>query len=51
MERHDIDEQAAFTMLRDAARRRNRKLVDVAEALVESRALLSNRSDDASDPV
>ena len=51
MERHDIDEQAAFTMLRDAARRRNRKLVDVAEALVVSRALLPDRSDDAPDPV
>ena len=40
MERHDLNEQEAFSMLRDHARRTNRKVVDVAEALVESRALL-----------
>ena len=40
MERHGWDEQAAFNMLRDTARRSHRKLVDVAEAVVLSRAIL-----------
>lgn len=45
MERHDIDEQAAFSMLRDQARRSNRKLIDVADAVVASRAMLPSHSD------
>lgn len=45
MERHDINEQAAFNMLRDEARRSNRKLVDVADAVVSSRSMLPARSD------
>ena len=40
MERHGIGEQAAFNMLRDEARRSNRKLVDVAESVVSVRSLL-----------
>jgi len=40
MERHDIDEQAAFEMLRDQARRTHRKLVDIADAIVASRSML-----------
>jgi AmiR/NasT family two-component response regulator len=40
MERHGIDEQAAFQMLRDEARRTSRKLIDLAEAVVASRAVL-----------
>lgn len=40
MERHGIDEQRAFEMLRDHARRTNRKVVDVAEAVLTSHALL-----------
>lgn len=50
MERHGIDEQAAFNMLRDSARRSNRKLIDVADGVVQSRPLLPVRpleSDDA----
>jgi AmiR/NasT family two-component response regulator len=43
MERHDIDEQAAFDMLRDQARRTHRKLVDVADAVVASRSMLPAR--------
>lgn len=46
MERHGIDEQAAFNMLRDAARRSNRKLVDVAEGVVSMRTLLPARPPD-----
>jgi len=40
MERHSIDEQAAFGMLRDHARANNRKLVDVATAVVDGHRLL-----------
>ena len=40
MERHDIDEQAAFAILRDEARRTHRKLVDIADAVVASRSML-----------
>jgi response regulator NasT len=44
MERHNIEEQAAFDMLRDQARRTHRKLVDVADAVVASRSMLPSRS-------
>jgi AmiR/NasT family two-component response regulator len=44
MERHGITEQAAFDLLRDQARRTQRKLVDVAEAVVTSLPLLPGRS-------
>ncbi len=40
MERHGIDEQAAFNMLRDHARRNNRKVVDVAEEIMSTHRLL-----------
>jgi AmiR/NasT family two-component response regulator len=40
MERHSVDEQAAFAMLRDHARSVNRRLVDVASAVVDGHALL-----------
>jgi AmiR/NasT family two-component response regulator len=36
MERHSIDEEDAFELLRDRARSANRKLVDIATAVVES---------------
>ena len=42
MERHRVDEGTAFEMLRDHSRRTNRKIVDVAEALVASLSLLPN---------
>jgi AmiR/NasT family two-component response regulator len=44
MERHGIDEQAAFSMLRDHARRHNRKMVDVAEEIVSTHQLLPGRA-------
>ena len=54
MERHGIDEQAAFNLLRDHARRHNRKMVDVAEEVTSTHQLLPGatrpaptRSDDA----
>jgi AmiR/NasT family two-component response regulator len=40
MERHAIDEASAFEMLRAHARGHNRKLVDVAAAVVEGHRLL-----------
>jgi response regulator NasT len=40
MERHSVDERAAFTMLRDHSRSVNRRLVDVASAVVDGHALL-----------
>jgi AmiR/NasT family two-component response regulator len=40
MERHSIDEQTAFTMLRDHARANNRKLLDIATAIVDGYRLL-----------
>jgi response regulator NasT len=42
MERHAIDEQRAFQMLRDHARRTNRKIVDLAESVLASHRLLSS---------
>jgi AmiR/NasT family two-component response regulator len=44
MERHSVDETTAFEMLRDHARATNRKLIDVAAAVVDGHALLPGRS-------
>jgi response regulator NasT len=41
MERHSLDEQQAFHLLREQARRTNRKVVDVAGSILESHQLLS----------
>jgi response regulator NasT len=40
MERPPVDEGEAFSMLREQSRRTNRKLVDVADAIVASHRLL-----------
>ena len=40
MERHGIDERAAFEHLRDHARSQSRRVVDVARAVTEGHALL-----------
>jgi response regulator NasT len=40
MERHSVDEATAFEMLRDSARDANRKLFDVAAAVVDGHRLL-----------
>src|SRR6476661_9442055 len=42
MERHSLDEQQAFQLLRDHARRTNRKIVDVAESVIASHRLLAS---------
>jgi response regulator NasT len=43
MERHSVDESAAFDMLRTQARSTNRKLVDIASAVVDGHHLLPRR--------
>ena len=40
MERHAVDEKQAFTMLREEARRTNRKIIEIAEAVAVSVNLL-----------
>jgi AmiR/NasT family two-component response regulator len=40
MERHSVAEDAAFEMLRDNARAGNRKLIDIASAVVDGQPLL-----------
>ena len=44
MERHDIDEGAAFELLRTHSRSRNRKLTDIANAVIDGRPLLPGPS-------
>ena len=44
MERHSVGEDAAFNMLRAHARTTNRKLVDVASAVVDGHALLPKQA-------
>jgi AmiR/NasT family two-component response regulator len=45
MERHAVDENHAFEMLRERSRTDNRKLVDLATAVVDSHRLLPRRPD------
>ena len=45
MERREIDERAAFELLRDRARSSNRTLVDVAQSVLDGRSLLPGRND------
>jgi len=45
MERHDVDERAAFELLREHARSNNRTVVDVAGAVTEGHALLRKGRD------
>jgi AmiR/NasT family two-component response regulator len=44
MERHSVGEDVAFQMLRDHARRANRKLIDISAAVVDGHPLLPDRS-------
>jgi AmiR/NasT family two-component response regulator len=50
MERHSIDENSAFEMLRDHSRIGNRKLVDLAAAVVDGHRLLPNKSHTPAQP-
>jgi AmiR/NasT family two-component response regulator len=49
MERHSMDEAAAFHLLRDRARAANRKLVDIAAAVVDGHALLPKHAPEPAD--
>jgi response regulator NasT len=40
MERHHIDEQHAFALLREQARNSGKKLVDIAQSIIDGHALL-----------
>ena len=44
MERHQIDEHAAFQLLRDQSRQTNTPLVDIAQAISDAHLLLSPRA-------
>jgi AmiR/NasT family two-component response regulator len=46
MERHGVDDKAAFARMRDHARAGNRRVVDVAHAVVDGHALLPARAQD-----
>ena len=48
MERHGVDEQRAFELLRAQSRNSGRKLVDVAASVVEGHILLPARAKEAS---
>jgi AmiR/NasT family two-component response regulator len=43
MERHGVDERAAFDLMRDHARGQSRRVVDVAVAIAEGHSLLPKR--------
>ena len=47
MERHAVDADAAFEMLRSHSRTSNRKLLDIASAVVDGHALLPKTADQA----
>jgi AmiR/NasT family two-component response regulator len=47
MERHTVDETAAFEMLRHHARAGNRKLIDMATAVVDGHALLPKHAEES----
>jgi AmiR/NasT family two-component response regulator len=43
MERHGLDERAAFELMRDHARAQSRRVVDMAVAVSDGHALLPKR--------
>jgi response regulator NasT len=45
MERHSVDERRAFELLRQHARRSNRRVVDLAHSITDGHALLPERID------
>jgi response regulator NasT len=45
MERHNVDDRAAFQRVREHARSHNRTVIDVAAAVTEGRALLPKGHD------
>src|SRR3954451_16840040 len=49
MERHAVDESKAVEMLRDRSRAANRKLIDIASAVVDGHALLPKQAPEPAD--
>ena len=49
MERHSVDDTAAFDMLRHQSRTANRKLVDIAAAVVDGHPLLPKQAPELAD--
>jgi AmiR/NasT family two-component response regulator len=49
MERHSVDEASAFEMLRERSRIDNRKLIDLAAAVVDGHRLLPKQPDTAAE--
>ena len=45
MERHSVDEREAFELLRQQARRSNRRVIDLARAVADGHSLLPGRAD------
>jgi response regulator NasT len=45
MERHGVDERQAFELLRQQARRSNRRVIDLALAVADGHALLPGRAE------
>jgi AmiR/NasT family two-component response regulator len=45
MERHGVDERQAFELLRQQARRSNRRVIELSHAVSEGHSLLPNRAD------
>jgi response regulator NasT len=43
MERHSVGEREAFELLRDQARATNRRVVEIAQAVLDGHALLPKR--------
>jgi AmiR/NasT family two-component response regulator len=50
MERHGVDDDAAFELLREHSRTSNRKLLDVAAAVVDSHPLLPKQPEGPAEP-
>jgi response regulator NasT len=50
MERHSVDEDRAFEMLRQHSRAENRKLIDLATAVVDGHRLLPKRPGARAEP-
>jgi response regulator NasT len=47
MERHGVDEREAFELLRRQSRKSNKRVVDLAHAVIEGHALLPGARDGA----
>jgi AmiR/NasT family two-component response regulator len=47
MERHSVDDEVAFEMLRERSRIDNRKLIDLASAVVDGHRLLPKHQEQA----